>query len=126
MDPVLKAFLNSIKCPVCGGQIEGVTRFHCAFSKNHYNLNINTDVTPFEITYENVKINDGHKQYMVAQEPNKTEIYVFQLNGDYEVIQPDKSKPYPIAGTFDKKLFNLTQTTREKLLNRIKTIIVFS
>jgi hypothetical protein len=126
LDPVLKVFLNSIKCPVCGGQIEGVERFFCAFSKQHYNLHINSEVTPLEITYENVKINDGRKQYMVVQEPNKTEIYVFQLNGDYEVIQTDKSKPYPLAGTFDKKLFDLTKTNREKLLNRIKTILVFS
>lgn len=111
---------------MCGGQIEGTTKFYCAFTKTHYNLNINSEVTPFEITSETVKVNDGRKQYMVHQTPDKTEIYLFQLDGDYRVIQPDKSKPYPMIKAFDKKIFNFSQLNREKLVNKIKTIIVFS
>lgn len=91
----------------------------------YQNLDINSEVTPFEITSELVKVNDGRKQYMVHQTPNKTEIYFFQLDGDYRVIQPDKSKPYPMVKAFDKKIFTFSQTNREKLINRIKTIIVF-
>lgn len=115
-----------MKCPVCGGQIEGVDRFHCAFSKNHYSLYINSEVIPFTITYESVRMNDGKKQYYIIQEENKTEIYVFQLNGDYQIIPSDKSKPAPKPIRFDKKVFNFLQTNREKLLTRIKTILVFS
>ena len=126
MDPHLKAFLNSIKCPVCGGQIEGVERFFCAFTKQHYSLYINSEVTPITITYEAVRLNEGKRQYYILQEENKTEIYVFQLNGDYQIIPTDKTKTAPKSIKFDKKIFSFTNTTREKLLNRVKTILVFS
>jgi hypothetical protein len=115
-----------MKCPVCGGQIEGVTKFHCAFSKNHYQLRIDDEIVPFRIIHETVQVIDGHKQYRVYQSENETEIYVSQLNGDYEIIPPDKTKPAPKSIKFDKKIFNFLQTNREKLLTRIKTILVFS
>lgn len=115
-----------MKCPVCGGQIEGVSKFHCAFSKQHYNIVINDDVIPFTIVREHVRVNDGHKQYYIIQSANETEIYVHQLNGDYEIIPPDKTKPAPKSLKFDKKIFNFLQTNREKLVNRVRTIIVFS
>jgi hypothetical protein len=111
---------------VCGGQIEGVSKFHCAFSKSHYNIVIDDDVIPFTIIREYVRLNDGKKQYYIIQSANETEIYVFQLNGDYEVIPPDKTKPAPKTIKFDQKIFNFLQTNREKLLTRIKTILVFS
>ncbi len=126
LDPILKTFLNSIRCPVCGGQIEGVSDFHCAFSKRHYKIVINTDTSPFVIIREYVRVNDGHKQYYVIQTQYETEIYIFQLNGDYEVIQPNKMEPAPKSIQFEKKLFEFSKTNREKLVNKIKTIIVFS
>lgn len=115
-----------MRCPVCGGQIDGVSKFHCAFSKQHYSVVIDNDNFPISITREYVRVNDGHKQYYIIQSANETEIYVFQLNGDYEIIPPDKTKPAPKSIKFDKRLFNFSQINREKLLNRIKTIIVFS
>lgn len=115
-----------MKCPVCGGQIEGVSQFYCAFTKSHYQLSINDEIIPFSIIMERVRVNDGKKQYYIIQQENKTEIYVFQLNGDNEVTMPDKTKSAPRPLVFDKKVFNFLQTNREKLLNRIKTILVFS
>lgn len=126
MDPELKVFLNSIKCPVCGGQIEGVSQFHCAFSKDHYRLYIEKDVRPIQVNAEYVRLNEGKKQFYIIQQENKTEIYIFKLDGDYRVILPAKGEPAPKSMTFGNKLFNFKNTTREKLLNKVKTILVFS
>jgi len=126
MDPVLKALLNSMKCPVCGGQIDGVTKFHCAFSKQHYSVVIDNDNFPIRITHEYVRVNDGHKQYYIIQSENRTEINILQLNGDYEVIPPDKTQPAPKPFVYDKRLFVFSKTNREKLINKVKTILVFS
>jgi hypothetical protein len=115
-----------MKCPVCGGQIDGVSSFHCAFSKRHYNVVIDTDSSPFRIIREYVRVNDGKKQYYIIQTQSQTEIYIFQLNGDYEVVLPNKMEPAPKSIKFDKKLFEFSQTNREKLVNKVKTIIVFS
>lgn len=126
MDPELKVFLNSIKCPVCGGQIEGVSTFHCAFSKDHYRLYIEKDVRPIHVSAEYVRLNDGKKQFYIIQQENKTEIYVFKLNGDYQIIQTPKTEKPKDPIRFGSKLFDFKNTTREKLLNKVKTILVFS
>lgn len=126
MDSARKDALNRMKCPICGGQIEGVTQFHCVLSKTHYKFVIVEDIFPISITHEYVSVNDGRKQYYIIQTPNETEIYVHQLDGNYEIISPDKTKPAPKSFKFDQKIFSFSETNREKLLNRIRTIIVFS
>ena len=124
MDPLLKAILNLLRCPVCGGQIEGVSKFYCATNRDHYNVRFGSDTAPYIIASEKVIILDSPRQYEIIQNANSTTIYVWKVNGDNIRIIDKVNPPNPLS--FDKKLFNFAQINRERLLNKLKTIIVFS
>lgn len=124
MDPLLKAILNYLKCPVCGGQIEGVSRFYCAASRDHYNVRFGSDTAPYIIASEKVILSDGTRQYEIIQNANSTTIYVWKVNGDNIRIVDKVNPPAPIV--FDKKLFDFSQINKERLINKMKTIVVFS
>lgn len=113
-----------MRCPVCGGQIDGVSRFHCASNMDHYSIKFQSDTWPIKILSEKVIVNDNHRQYEVIQNENYTAIYVWDLDGDSNRIIKKGYTPTPL--TFDKQLFQFSKINREKLLTRIKTILVFS
>ena len=129
MDPELKAFLNTLKCPLCDGQIEGTKVCYCAYNREHYSFYCDWD-TRHNIDYETVIIYEGRHKYDITQYHPPfyheiTVITIYNIDAEYRVIEKKNGEKKTPPFTFDKKLFNFSQTTREKIVNRVKTILVF-
>jgi hypothetical protein len=123
MDPLLKVILNTLKCPVCGGQIDGLDRFYCATNAEHYHVWFESDQIPYTIVAEKVIVYNGSHQYEIMQNTNSTTIYIWKVDAENRrIVGANPSKPL----SFDKKLFNFSQINRERLMNKMKTILVFS
>jgi len=123
MNPFFKKIINLMKCPICGGQLEGISNFYCVYDKKHYALYINNYDVVFQIIKEEVLIFDKLKAYEILQCNTATYIYVYNLDGFGNIINPYIKKP---DFTFDKYLFDFQSSNKEKILNRIKTILVFN
>lgn len=65
-----------------------------------------------------------HKYEITQYEDNRTEILVLDVDPENRVID-NKEKVAPLF-RFPKHLFDFKNTTKEKVLNRVKTILVFS
>jgi len=124
MDPLQKTILNSLKCPVCGGQIDGITKFYCASNEEHYQVFFNGDTFPYIISSEKVIVYNGKHQYEIIQTINSTAIYIWKVDGENRRIIDKVNPPQPLV--FGKKLFDFSKTNKEKLVNKMKTILVFS
>jgi hypothetical protein len=123
MDTVSKKILNSLKCPVCGGQIDGVKTLYCAADQEHYYANIDDEALPiFIIIKEIVKIYSEKYQFEIIQEKDSTAIYIWNIDKERRRIINKPNPPKPIV--FNKKIFNLS-VYNNKLINKIKTILVF-
>lgn len=138
MIPIIKKFLNAIKCPVCKSQIDIFDgrrvfpgrrfNFACVTNYEHYAIYINTTDAPyFEIEEEYVSVKDIKHKYEIIQyhslllKTHQTNILIFDINGDGNVIEGNPIKDF----SYNKTLFDLQKTSAKKLLNRIKTILVF-
>jgi len=85
------------------------------------------------IEKETVSIYEGRHKYVIMQHnyPNLypvTSINVYDVDAENRVIDKKINqvpKDLQPAFSFDKKLFEFSKTTRDKILNRIKTILVF-
>lgn len=138
MNAIVKKFLNAIKCPVCKGQIDIFDgrraspgrrfNFACATNYEHYAIYLNTDNAPFfEIEEEYASVKDNKYKYEIVQyhslllKAHQTNILIFDINGDGNVIEGNAIKDF----SYNKALFDLQKTSTKKLLNRIKTILVF-
>lgn len=124
MDPLLKYIVNAMKCPLCGGQIEGSSHwFYCVLNADHYTVCIPGEEPPWLIISEKVMLNDNARQYEIIQEPNSTAIYIWEIDAEGRRVIEKKTPPTPFV--YQKKLFNFSQTNREKIVNKVKTILVF-
>jgi hypothetical protein len=138
VDPIAKKILNSLKCPICGGQIDLLTykkpisskgnNFGCVVDQMHYAIFFVHWEAPIRIEKETVMLYEGTKLYEVKQEHYFlgrpvpcTDIYIKPVDLENRVLDNIKPKHFH----FNKLLFDFTKTNREKLLNRIKTILVF-
>lgn len=144
MDPLVKAALNSLKCPLCGGQIDlldwrlrkagPMYNYCCVADWQHYRLFLNANDNPGFIEYETVIFYDGKYQYQVIQENRPatvitplTSIFLREVDKENRVIDKKENykKPQLPDYSFDKKLFDFSKTNREKIVNRVKMIVVF-
>lgn len=134
MDKAAKVILNLLKCPVCGSQIDIIyTRnkaYNCSCVSNpsEYQIDFDYESIPPHIEKECVVVYEGSHQYEVRQihssyAPllNKTEITIRDVDPEHRIIHPSKMKIF----MFEKLMFDFSHTNREKLVNRIKTILVF-
>jgi hypothetical protein len=137
MNRQLKDFLNSLRCPLCQGQIDGfdwapvgayASNFGCATANNHYKLQITNVQESFQLNRETVEVCGVEFKYIINQTyflKNKpvqfTNISVRDIDPEQRLI--DKLKRKEIS--FDKIMFDFGKTNKEKLLSRIKTVIVF-
>lgn len=114
IDP-FKNYLNSLRCPVCGSQIEGISEpFFCVANNEHYRLYLQESL-PYTPSHEIVVIyDDNSRRYAISQDVDSTKIVVSYENS------PTKE---PI--TFSFRVFDFLNTTKEKILNKLKTIMVF-
>lgn len=134
MDPLVKQTLNALRCPICKGQVDLVdwkqklpTRkynFCCVNDWEHYRLFFVHWEPVLRIEYENVRIYEGRHLYDITQFENfSTEIFVFDVDPENRIISSDKKAPAPF--TYNKKLFDFSKTNRDKIVNRVRTILVF-
>lgn len=140
MDKAAKMFLNSLKCPVCGAQIDlfswVITRvgskkghnFGCAAEPSHYGIYFMHWEVPHRLELESALVtNNGHQyevrqtHYLGGKPVNFTEIRIWDIDAENRVINSSVFKSF----NFDKHLFDFSKTNKEKLVNRIKTILVF-
>lgn len=134
MDKEVKALLNSLRCPICGGLIdmfEGEVKkrinYACAADVHHYGIWLDTLELPAYIEEEYVEIIHNFKFYLIVQFHNRffnkhqTNILVGEVNGDGNVIEGKVKKQF----TFGQTLFDFTKVGKERLINKIKTILVF-
>lgn len=114
-DP-FKDYLNTLRCPVCKGQIDGVGNpFYCATDREHYKIYLNGINSPY---HEVVVVYDAPCRYEIIQQPNHTNIF-FNRNMDASLGGQS------LLTAFDFKIFDFSKTNREKILHKLKTILVF-
>jgi hypothetical protein len=140
MDKVAKLILNSLKCPVCGGQIDLLDwtkleqkpkdqNFSCVYDPEHYGVWLVHWEHPIRLEFERATVYEGHHQYMVSQHHwmegvphQRTTVLIRKVDPEHRILDTEKPKLF----TYDQKLlFDFTKTNREKLVNRIKTILTF-
>ena len=140
MDKFAKQILNSLRCPICGGQIDMIhsyiskkgNNFSCVYDSMHYALKFAHEIAVPKILHENVMIYNeshlydirqtyfiGHPPYCIPQ--NSTSIFIRDVDKEHRIIDDGVFKTF----TYYKSLFVFSKTDREKIIGRIKTILVF-
>ena len=127
MDPV-KSFFNTLKCPVCKSQLEGNVytssmdrgpSLHCVYNRDEYVVDWSIG-PPFTIMQAVVKLYEKKYLYKITQQIN-TIIEVFDTDAEKRII--DSKKPFMFE--FVGLLFDFNTTTREKMVNRVQTVLLF-
>jgi hypothetical protein len=140
MDKVAKLILNSLRCPSCGGQIDLISgtnihtrlkdlNFSCVYDSEHYSIRFVHWEQPARIETEQVIVYVGSHQYKVTQSHwvggasvQSTKILISKVDPEHRIIDSSKKiKEF----VYDKHLFDFSKTNQEKLISRIKTILVF-
>jgi len=139
MDKVAKLILNSLRCPVCSGQIDLISytklarkpsnqNFSCVYDPEHYGVFLVHWEQPVRLELERATVYEGRHQFNVTQyhyfngQPaHLTSISIREVDPENRIIDNVKPKEFH----YDKHLFDFKKTNREKLVNRIKTILVF-
>jgi len=136
MDPIAKKILNALRCPICGGQIDLVawdapkkkssgSNFCCVSDPEHYGIWLVHWEQPVRLENDKVVVYDGSYKHTVMQQyvPTKgfTTIQTVKVDPEHRVLDGTHTRFF----SYHKLLFDYTKTTKEKLLNKIKTILVF-
>jgi hypothetical protein len=123
----LKEILNSLRCPLCESQVDGIysysPRFYCATEKDHYNVWFKDNLIKKEtinlydynklIKYEIIKIYDGDNI--------TTKVVMENIDAEGREIFTFEDRSFTIGmSLFDFRNFNL-----DTALNKIKTILLF-
>ncbi len=135
MTSAASAFLKGYKCPLCKAPIDLVGwnpdrvawsgkkyNFCCANDWEHYRMFlVHWDTPPF-IDYEVILIYENDKLYEIRQNlENKTYIIIYVVDVEKRIKEDDTALYF----RYDKRLFDFTNTNRDKILTRLKTILVF-
>jgi hypothetical protein len=140
MDHSTKILLNSLRCPICTSLIDGNTvSGYCVANMDHYNARIanNTgeplwiEIPPI-LVQEQVSIYEGKFRYQIFQSyanlvnnnyvtTDSSRIIIWDVDPEGRIIH-SKHRP---EFYYNKKLFDFRNTNKEKLINKIKTILVF-
>lgn len=88
---------------------------------------------PGFVEYETVIFYEGKRKIEIRQDYRQVVsptslIYLYEVDAENRVIEK-KDEPLKLKGpdfSFDKKLFDFSRTNREKVVNRVKTILVFA
>ena len=136
MDKITKTILNSLKCPICKSQIDLYDynqksskstsyNFCCATSYDHYRIWFPHWDFPPKIHYDVVEVYDGRYKFQIDQRYliNRTRIDIWEVDAEHHLIN-EKSKTFTTF-TYQKIFFDYPTTNREKIANRIKTILTF-
>jgi len=124
--PTQKEILNSLRCPICQSQIDGVSysiRFYCAQDQKHYNVWIKDG----KLKKETINLYDLKKllKYELTQtyETNgvKTIIILENIDAEGREIFSFEENSY----TANLALFDFRNFNYDKAINKIKTFLVF-
>lgn len=139
MDPIAKRILNMLKCPICNGQIDLLDfstskrkskdcNFCCVNDPEHFAIWLVHWEQPIRLELERAIVYEGKYQYEVIQNhcfigssATNTLIYTRKIDAENRVLESSKVNVF----SFGKILFDFSKTDRKKLVNRIKTVLVF-
>ena len=103
--------------------------YSCVKDWEHYRINFyHLDLNDLKIEYETVVVYEGKRKYEVNQYYDlRTEFWVFEVDPEHRLVEEKAighivSKP---SFRFDKWLFDFSQTNYQKIVNKLKTILVF-
>ena len=133
---ILKDYSNTFKCPFCkclldgGGKFNGVITLRCSWNPGHFRVSFNgADVHNIFLIQDNLIFIDikHKKRYVIDRlfESNKvrvTYLYIYDTDGNGDQIEAKVGKSISLPGN----VFNYTDLDEKKLLNAIKTVLVFS
>ena len=103
------------------------TNYACAANYQHYGIWLDTEELPPFITEEYALAETESKFYLIVQYHNRflsrhqTVIITGDVDGDGNIIDNKVKKQF----TFNKALFDFKSVGKEKLINKVKTILVF-
>lgn len=124
MDRRTKLLLNSLHCPICFSQIDynsgdRVFNYACVNNSQHYQIDIPIDLPPPLILKEQISIDHENIKYVVSQSLINTIVLILPIDLEGRIIegftQPPIQLPY--------YLFDFQRTDRDKIINRIRTIL---
>lgn len=130
---IAKAFLNTLKCPICKSRLDlyeaiDTSRkynFCCSSNWEHYRIFFIHWEAVLRVEYETIVVYEGRHQYHLTQyDDNRTELFIYDVDAENRILDSKDKKPF--VSRYNKKLFDFTNTTKDKIVNRIKTILVFS
>ncbi len=137
MDSVQKAYLNTLRCPLCKGQLDmsmGIKRalgsWICVNDPEHFGLSFANDDPPTcRISEEKLQLYHDKFLFIIIQSrfdlqgnpQTKTSMLIKPIDREGRVIEGVKTK----SSFFDKFLFDFQNTTKEKIINRIETYLLF-
>jgi len=134
MDKIVKIIVNALRCPICKSQIDGHDmyypnirstsfNFHCVSNYHDYRFWMPYDgYSVPKILYDMVDVYDGHYLYRIDQkyDINETIIDVWGVDVEHNMIN-EQSKIF----TYQQILFDYQNTDRNKIVNRLKTVLTF-
>lgn len=133
MDKAAKILLNNLKCPICGGQIDLYNfnqlnprstgfNFCCARDFQDYQMWYPHWEPGSQISYDMVILYDRNLKFRIDQTyyNGKTNIDIWEVDPEHN-RRKEESKNF----SYEKILFNYPTTNRQKIFNRIKTILTF-
>lgn len=141
-DATTKAILRSLHCPICRGALDLYERpkekgvaynFCCVNDWEHYRLYFVHWEQPYRIDYEKVVLYEGNYQYAIVQNnfggnqhspqgvSGDTTITISKVDPEKRIIETLQPKTF----WYTKKFFDFNQTNRDKIINRIKTVLTF-
>jgi len=137
LNPEIKKILNSLKCPVCNCQIDMTndsqylykcSQYCCVSNSKHYTIYIISYDDKAFIELETVIIYDGNFQYEIRkryiQDLNSsinTTLYIRKVDDENRILDNFKMKVIALNGSH----FEFNKTNSIKMLNRIKTLLLF-
>ena len=107
-------------------KISNEYNFCCAISPGHYRSFIDHWGSIPNIEHDTIDLYDGNRLYHIEQYYNgdcKTTVSVLNLDPEGRVYHNEGTSAK--SSFVFSKLFDYSQTTREKILNRVKMILVF-
>lgn len=134
LSPEIKKFLNNTKCPICKSQIDMIEsksvsylcNFGCASNSDHYMLKLEDFFDLPKLTHEVLHIYDLKHKYKIIKLyfGPKIETVVKVYETDPEGREQFSFKEKKVEVDFDA--FNFSNFNREKALNRIRNLFLFT
>lgn len=102
--------------------------FSCVYDPEHYGIWFVHWEQPVRLEFERATVYEGDYQYQVTQNhwlagfrTQRTTVLIREVDPEHRILDTIKPKLF----TYNKLLFDFKQTSRDRLVNRIKTILVF-